>query len=86
LCGEREKGCHPPPGDRPREKTAGVKFLGDWANATRGDLVLFRKAIKEDWPVPLERRGPLIEVALSPISRKDRSCRLAPNAFSGLNC
>jgi hypothetical protein len=43
----------------------------DWANASRSDLLLFRKAIKENWPVPPERRGPLMESAISPFHRED---------------
>jgi hypothetical protein len=48
---------------------------GDWENASRSDLLLFRKAIREGWPVPAERRGPLIAAALSPLSRKDTPIR-----------
>jgi hypothetical protein len=48
---------------------------GDWETASRGDLLLFRKAIKEDWPVPPERRRPLLDAALSPISREDSTPR-----------
>jgi hypothetical protein len=51
-------------------------LCGDWASATRGDLLLLRKAIKEGWPVPPERRGPLLEAAFSALSRQDKPVRL----------
>jgi hypothetical protein len=31
-----------------------------WAEASRSELVLLRKAINHDWPVPMDRRGPII--------------------------
>src|SRR5262249_40811797 len=37
---------------RPSIRGAGGQLRGDWENLSRGDLLLFRKAIKEDWPVP----------------------------------
>jgi hypothetical protein len=38
---------------------------GDWETASRNDLLLFRQAILEDWPVPPERRGALMHAAVS---------------------
>jgi hypothetical protein len=51
-------------------------FLGDWENASRSDLRLLRKAIRENWPVPLERCRPLLEAALSPLFREGIPARL----------
>src|SRR5262245_16318373 len=52
------------------------QLRGDWATASRSDLLLFRQAIEEDWPVPAERRRPLMEAVLSPIYREDTPVRL----------
>jgi hypothetical protein len=49
---------------------------GDWENASRSDLLLLRKAIKEGWPVPAERRHPLMKAAVSPIFREDTPTRV----------
>jgi hypothetical protein len=50
---------------------------GDWETASLSDLRLFRKAIKEDWSVPPERREPLLAAALSPLSNNDKPPRQA---------
>jgi hypothetical protein len=49
---------------------------GDWHRASASDLLLLRKAIKEDWLVPLECRGPLLEAAASPLHREDTPTRM----------
>jgi hypothetical protein len=36
-----------------------------WADASRSDLLLLRKAIRQRWPVLEERRGPIMEAVLS---------------------
>ena len=67
-------------GDRTRPPTGsgggGGSLCGDWESASPSDLLLLRKAIREGWPVPLERRRPLMEAALSPITRKGTPARL----------
>lgn len=75
LRGDREK---PPPLPPPAASARGVRgvLCGEWEAASRSDLLLFRKAIKEDWPVPIERRRPLMEAALSPIGCEDTPVRL----------
>jgi hypothetical protein len=35
-------------------------FGGLWAEASRSDLALLRRAIRENWAVPLERRGTIL--------------------------
>jgi hypothetical protein len=65
----------------------GGKLRGDWENASPSDLLLFRKAIKEGWPVPPENRHPLIEAALAPVFREDSRARLrlsVEGTFNGL--
>jgi hypothetical protein len=73
-------------GDRTRPPTEdfgfpdgglGGQLCGDWETASRSDLLLVRKAIKEDWPVPLERRRPLMKAVLAPLCRNDKPVRLA---------
>jgi hypothetical protein len=54
----------------------GGKLRGDWETASRGDLLLLRKAIREGWPVPPERRVRLLEAAVAPIYREDAPRRL----------
>jgi hypothetical protein len=49
----------------------GGQLRGDWENASLGDLILLRKAIKENWPVPPERCRPLIEAVLSQLHSED---------------
>jgi len=49
---------------------------GDWENASRSDLLLIRKAIKEGWPVPPELRRPIMKAALSPLHREDTPARM----------
>jgi hypothetical protein len=57
-----------PRGDRsPRSDTSnlprgsGGRFGGLWSDASASDLVLLRHAIHAGWPIPAERRGPIIE-------------------------
>jgi hypothetical protein len=59
----------------PAEGGWGV-LCGDWQSASRSDLRLLRKAINQNWPVPPERRGPLMAAVLSHLHREDRSDRL----------
>jgi hypothetical protein len=63
--------------DNPLLGGVGGRLCGDWANASRSDLLLLRKAIKEDWPVPVERRRPLLDAVFAQLSREDISVRLA---------
>ncbi len=50
------------PGDREATRQGGRgDTAGIWENASRGDLVLLRHAIREDWPVPKERRRPILD-------------------------
>jgi hypothetical protein len=49
-------------GDRTKPSAGGWGgFCGDWETASRGELRLLRRAIREDWPIPGCRRGPIIE-------------------------
>ena len=49
-------------GDRPKSPVTGSGGVsGLWADATRGELRLLRHAIREDWPVPDERRPTIID-------------------------
>jgi hypothetical protein len=74
LRGDRIPHPDAPLGQSPNGGFGGSLY-GDWATASRSDLLLLRKAIKEGWPVPLERRRPLMEAALSPLSREDTPVR-----------
>ncbi len=58
----------------------GGQLRGDWKNASLSDLILLRKAIKENWPVPLENRRPLIEAVASILRLEDGSYRRAASA------
>jgi hypothetical protein len=42
-----------------------------WPDATRGDLLFLRKAIKEGWPVPVERRPGILDEVCSLFSSAD---------------
>src|SRR5262245_11168147 len=53
--GDREG---PPPGGE------GGAVSGLWADASLSDLRLLRRAIREGWPVPEERCGPILEEVL----------------------
>src|SRR5262249_7027117 len=55
----------------------GGGLCGEWESASPSDLALLRQAIREGWPVPQERRPPLLEAVLSPLHSKDRSPRQA---------
>jgi hypothetical protein len=49
-----------------REATATPPLSwGGWGAASRGDLRLLAHAIRAGWPVPAERRGPLLEAVAS---------------------
>jgi len=43
----------------------------DWGSASLSDLILLRKAIKENWPVPSERRRPLLEAVFSNLNSEN---------------
>jgi hypothetical protein len=49
--GDREATCQGGKGDP----------AGLWTDASRSDLVLLRHAIREGWPVPEERRRPILD-------------------------
>jgi hypothetical protein len=74
VCEERENKCVPALGGRAGESERG-QLLGDWKNAIRGELLLLRKAIKEGWPVPFERRHSLMHAALAGALREGKSIR-----------
>src|SRR5262249_37836608 len=59
--------CSPPDGGR---------LGGDWANASRSDVWRLLKAIRQGWPVPRERRRPVMEAALASLFREDTPVRL----------
>ena len=42
-----------------------------WSDASRGDLVLLRHAVRENWPIPVERRPPIIEALGNLIGNAD---------------
>src|SRR5262245_61679276 len=54
-------------GDRAQAPPRGVRgdVAGLWADGSRSELVLLRRAIRERWPVPEGRRGPILEEILS---------------------
>jgi hypothetical protein len=47
----------------------------DWQNASRSDLHLFRRAIRERWAIPLEHRGPLKDAVVSAFEREGGTVR-----------
>jgi hypothetical protein len=47
------------------------QLRGDWENASLSDLVQLRKAIKENWPVPFERRPTLLEAVSTLLDGED---------------
>ena len=65
--GDRED---PPPGGE------GGVASGLWADASLSELRLLRQAIREGWPVPPERCGPIMEEVLAPFHRKGTRHRL----------
>src|SRR5262249_27610140 len=48
-------------------------LCADWATASRGDLLLLRKAIRQKWAVPPGRRRPLMEATVWTALRSDTS-------------
>ena len=42
-----------------------------WSDVSRGDLVLLRHAVQENWPIPVERRPPIIEALENMIGNTD---------------
>jgi hypothetical protein len=74
LRGDRQR---PPTDDLGSLAEGGWGTLcGDWESASLSDLRLLRQAINENWPVPPDRRGPLMAAVLSQLHREDRSDRL----------
>ncbi len=51
-------------------------FRSDWRYASLSDLILLRRAVKEEWPIPLERRRPLMQAILSIIRSEESTERL----------
>jgi hypothetical protein len=76
-----------PPGGQASLQEVRRPLRGDWENASRSDLRLLRRAIREGWDVPLENRKPLMEAVLSLLgnnSRRDLTiCQLAIEAHMG---
>ena len=61
-----------PRGDRlrnPLPKGSGVPCADIWADASRTDLQLLRRAIREHWPVPIERFVQIMESVMSILYR-----------------
>jgi hypothetical protein len=52
-------------------------LCGDWQNASRSDLLLLRKAISKNWPIPAERRRPLMDAVTALLHRNDTPTRLS---------
>ena len=50
---------------------------GLWADASRSDLLLLRRAIREGWLVPAERRGPILEEVCSRFEDNNATTRLS---------
>jgi hypothetical protein len=46
-------------------------LLYDWSQATRGDLRLLARAIRRRWPIPAERRPPLIAAVENALDSPD---------------
>jgi hypothetical protein len=74
-------------GDRPRpqpekpdspEPAVGARGLlcGEWETASRSDLLLLCKAMMKRWPIPPERRRPIMDAVTSQIYREDTPVRL----------
>lgn len=65
---ERSVGGTPENPNSPRGQGA---VLGLWSDASRRDLLLFRQAIRKGWPVPPERKHPIIEELAPQIETAD---------------
>jgi hypothetical protein len=65
-------------GDRedPPARGVGGSLSDPWTNASLSDLQLLRKAIRQGWPVPPERCGPILREVLAPLDAKNNSPRL----------
>jgi hypothetical protein len=65
-------------GDRedPPARGVGGSLSDLWTDASRSDLRLLRQAIREGWPVPQNRCGPILEEVLAPLREKDTPPRL----------
>jgi hypothetical protein len=48
-----------------------------WSSASRSDLRLLRRAIRQDWPVPEERRQSLLDEVFPLIHRGDTRLAIA---------
>src|SRR5260370_5481826 len=62
-------------GDPPARGGSGGR-CGLWADASLSELRLLRKAIRQGWPVPQERCGPIMEEVLPPLHEKTTPPRL----------
>jgi colicin import membrane protein len=60
-----------------------VTLRHDWQNASRSDLHLFRRAIRERWAIPPEHCRPLMDAALAAAFQR-RSFRLSHVAMRAL--
>jgi hypothetical protein len=67
--GEATAGTHPPRGVR--GGTCGL-----WADTSRSELRLLRQAIRRGWPVPQERRGPIMEEVRGPLGDASTPARV----------
>jgi hypothetical protein len=66
-------------GDRGNPPAPGGKggTCGLWADASPSELRLLREAIRRGWPVPQERRGPIMEEVRGPLGDASTPARVA---------
>lgn len=64
-------------GRRSKRARANAGLRGDWANASRSDLVLLRTAIHNGWPIPDSHKGPLLEAIRPLLETSDERLGLA---------
>ena len=51
-------------------------LLGGWGEASRSDLILLSRAIRNGWPVPVERRRPILEEIANILGKSDERLEL----------
>src|SRR5262245_35469262 len=68
-------------GDRPEASSgencwgARGESVGLWSDASRSDLLLLRRAIREDWPVSPDRWSHILDEVLSPLKSRELTAR-----------